>query len=241
MAKKKHWFTLVEVMIVVLIVSTTFIGIITWIISTTNYLTETRQKVIAINLAKEGVEIMYNIRNTNWRRREDQRDACWLKKDPNINAAWSTCSWDAWITSWRRSILQNWWYYTLNRQADWWDLASEKKLTEDIKAFSDELAGWTFLKEEYALHMTGWKRYNYWEEPSWHETGAWMFYRYIAVDWLYKKGTSTNEKMDCQNWASGECWSWGVAKELRFCSVVMYTRPKVWRIQICSIMTNFEE
>ena len=57
------------------------------VISTTNYLTETRQKVMALNLAKEGVEIVYNIRNTNWRRRYEQKDACWLNANPFAHAA----------------------------------------------------------------------------------------------------------------------------------------------------------
>ena len=41
-----------------------------------------RQKVTALNLAKEGVEVMYNIRDTNWRRRDSKKDLTWLKNDP---------------------------------------------------------------------------------------------------------------------------------------------------------------
>ena len=95
MILKKKGFTLVEVMVVVLIVSITFVGIIGGIISTTNYLTETRQKVMALNLAKEGVEIVYNIRNTNWRRRYEQKDACRLNANPFAHPTWqdSSCSW----------------------------------------------------------------------------------------------------------------------------------------------------
>jgi hypothetical protein len=37
---------------------------------------------MALNLAKEGVEIVYNIRNTNRRRWYEQKDACWLNADP---------------------------------------------------------------------------------------------------------------------------------------------------------------
>lgn len=28
---------------------------------------------------------MYNIRNTNWRRRSDSRDKCWLKANPMVD------------------------------------------------------------------------------------------------------------------------------------------------------------
>lgn len=52
---------------------------------TTNYISETAQRTIALNLAKEGIEAVYNIRNTNWRRRSSQRNQCWLKADPMVD------------------------------------------------------------------------------------------------------------------------------------------------------------
>ena len=58
---------------------------------TTTYISETAQRTIALNLAKEGIEAMYNIRNTNWRRRSDSRDKCWLKANPMVDEGNTGC------------------------------------------------------------------------------------------------------------------------------------------------------
>ena len=71
--QKGKWFTMIEVLLVLMLTSTTFMWIISAVIATTNYLTATRQKVNALNLAKEWVEVMYNIRNTNRRRWDNQK------------------------------------------------------------------------------------------------------------------------------------------------------------------------
>jgi hypothetical protein len=44
---------MIELLFVIMLVSTSFIGIISSVISTSNYLTAMRQKVTALNLAKE--------------------------------------------------------------------------------------------------------------------------------------------------------------------------------------------
>ena len=64
---------------------------------TTTYISETAQKTVALNLAKEGLEAMYNIRNTNWRRRSDSRDKCWLKVNPMVDEGNTGCEDDEWI------------------------------------------------------------------------------------------------------------------------------------------------
>jgi len=255
MSVNKKWFTLVEVMIVVLIISLTFMGIISWIISTTNYLTETRQKVMALNLAKEGVEIVYNIRNTNRRRWYEQKDACWLNADPLLEwADEATCSWNAWITPWRRSIQRaqkgDNYYYRLAWRKDWWVMGNEKELTLDLEKFRGALTASDLLQPDFKLSLTWWRWYNDGDagKDAWHDPMWWEFYRYIAVDGLYRKDQNSVTKINCTKWSDNPlalgwttCWSWDIAKELRFCSVVVYTKPKQWRIQICSIMTNFEE
>jgi len=253
MILKKKGFTLVEVMVVVLIVSITFVGIIWGIISTTNYLTETRQKVMALNLAKEGVEIVYNIRNTNWRRRYEQKDACWLNADPFAHPTWeeSSCSWQAWITPWRWAIARasqgnNYYYSLVNHNSSGWLMGTEKKLTLDLDAFTNSIPSTT--TSTYKLNMTWGNWYNSADAnpKTWNDPLGGEFYRYIAVDGLYRKDKNNITKISCASWAATiwtteSCWSPDIAKELRFCSVVVYTRPKQGRIQICSLLTNFEE
>ena len=64
---------------------------------TTTYISETAQRTIALSLAREGIEGMYNIRNTNWRRRSDSRDKCWLKANPMVDEGNPGCEDDPWI------------------------------------------------------------------------------------------------------------------------------------------------
>lgn len=70
---------------VIFVLSVGIITIMQAVTRTTNYISETAQRTIALNLAKEGIEAVYNIRNTNWRRRSSQRNACWLKADPMVD------------------------------------------------------------------------------------------------------------------------------------------------------------
>jgi len=271
---RKSWFTLVEVLIVLLIVSTGLFTIISWASTTTTYVSEMKQKTIALNLAKEWVEAMYNLRDTNWRKRSNQKDMCWLAANPM--AGWDTC-WN-WLTPWRWywSEETTWWntYYNfkeftdpLNPAEAWkpiWTLEWESKFEDDYAMLVDRIkfiesnqsyASWTI-----SLHLddSGTNR-RYWTTSSIakvreKELALWEYYRYIAVDWVYDKDTGTTRRQ-CTNgrmtkgWSSlselEPCWTdccWNDdAKEFRFCSVVVYTRPFVWRVQVCSIMTNFTE
>ena len=79
---QKKGFTMIEIIVVLLVLSTALITIISGISTTIRYVSEMRQRTIALNLAKEGIEAVYNIRNTNWRRWSANRDACWLKINP---------------------------------------------------------------------------------------------------------------------------------------------------------------
>ena len=53
---------------------------------TTTYISETAQRTIALSLAKEGLEAIYNIRNSNWRRWSDSKNMCRLKADPMVDS-----------------------------------------------------------------------------------------------------------------------------------------------------------
>ena len=61
---QKKGFTLVEILIVIFVISMGLILIIRGMSETHRYLSETAQKTIALNLAKEGIEAVYNLRNS---------------------------------------------------------------------------------------------------------------------------------------------------------------------------------
>ncbi len=248
------WFTMIELLFVIMLVSTSFIGIISSVISTTNYLTAMRQKVTALNLAKEWVEVMYNIRDTNWRRRDSKKDLTWLKNDPltiGNNDAWDPDDWipkDEWVYPGRWIIKVQTWtennkYFSLENVDNTENLlAEETEMQRDISKLRDRIMNEWFLNEKFKLHFLNGRRYNHHDLNSftWEDIAVWEYRRYIAIDWLYKK--ETDEKINCTKaWdLGGECWN-NLAKELRFCSIVIYTKPKFWAVQICSILTNFEK
>lgn len=58
------------------------IGIITAVIRANKYVQISKLQVQAMNLAREGVEMIYTIRDTNWKRRSGKRDEHWLGSDP---------------------------------------------------------------------------------------------------------------------------------------------------------------
>lgn len=76
--QKKRGFTLIEVLIVIFVFATGVMIVVQGVNKTTGYISEMTQRTIAMNLAKEGIEAMYNIRNTNWRKRSSEKDKCWL-------------------------------------------------------------------------------------------------------------------------------------------------------------------
>lgn len=82
---------MVEIILILVIISTALITIISGVTKTTRYISEMRQRTIALNLAKEGIEAVYNIRDTNWRRRSANRDECWLKANPMIDEGGDGC------------------------------------------------------------------------------------------------------------------------------------------------------
>ena len=84
---KKHWFTLAEVVIACSI----FAIVVVWIIFAINrsfmFMNNTKLSVRAANFAREWVEMMYSIRDTNWRKHSWERDKYWLN-------LWQTLPWN---------------------------------------------------------------------------------------------------------------------------------------------------
>lgn len=76
---------MIEVVIVLRVFSTALIIGINAVNSSSRYLNRLRQQTIALNIAREGLESMYQIRDSNWRRRSSQKDQCRLKTDPLTN------------------------------------------------------------------------------------------------------------------------------------------------------------
>jgi len=81
--KDKQGFTLVEVLIAIGVFTVGIMGAFTLALANINTIAENFNRVLAANMAREGVEIVRNMRDSNW-----------LKQDANEYCGSYICSWD---------------------------------------------------------------------------------------------------------------------------------------------------
>ncbi|GHV24426.1 hypothetical protein FACS1894176_00770 [Bacteroidia bacterium] len=95
MAKAQRGFTLIEVVVALTLFAFVIVGIITAVNRAYAYVQQARLNVIAMNLTREGMEMMYNIRDTNRKRRAGLKDQNWGKANPfdvSQNSFWGETS-----------------------------------------------------------------------------------------------------------------------------------------------------
>ena len=83
-----------------------------------DYVQQSRQKIIALDLAREGIEAVYQIRNTNRKRWSAQKEECWLKTNPLVDEGAAGCQDDEWMQDGSyildTSIVNNQRYFVLS-------------------------------------------------------------------------------------------------------------------------------
>ncbi len=225
----KRWFTLREILLVVIVVS---VGLMSVIVALTNgikYVQKTRQRVIAINLAREGMEAIYQIRDTNWTRWAWVKDQCRLKIDP------LTDEWEEWCMN--DDVRFSTWNYLLQSiYNDWQTYFALTWRSDTIIDLSD---GINDDEHAYALCQHTWYREACfsWETST---TSEGRYFRQIEWIWLYRKNSTATwgELMDCTT-SQGECGD-SSSKEFRFCSKVYYAGEQYGEEKICGAITNFK-
>jgi type II secretory pathway pseudopilin PulG len=80
--KQAPAFTLLETVTVLFIISVGMVGVLSLTVRSANFQTTNKNLVIAGQLAQEGIELVYNVRDTNWR----------------LNTATTTIPWNRYIT-----------------------------------------------------------------------------------------------------------------------------------------------
>jgi prepilin-type N-terminal cleavage/methylation domain-containing protein len=225
----KKGFTLIEIIIVVWILSILVVSSIAFVNNWLNFTKVTRQKVIAINFAREWIESVYQIRDTNWQKRPWKKDECWLKLDPLNDVSGDWCENDSWMWSGNYIIAQEWSdskYFILS----WWL----------IPWFN--IADWTSGNNIfYRLCFLSWQRKacpNI-DRSIW-KSAEWIYLRQISWKWVFLKNTNIEwwTYIDCTKWDDPNCWD-DQAKEYRFCSKVWYMWWNQGEIEICALITNF--
>lgn len=213
--KKLKWFTMLEILIITIVVWVWLLSIVFAINKVKSVTNQIKQETIATQLAKEWVELIYHNRNTNILKNPLSWQLCWLNINKNENCDWNN------------DRFKTWSYIILSWNIITWTM-------EDLI-----LSGWiSTWDKNFALCLNEWKRIACPGEEN--HTKYWKFFRTIKWIGLYNKNTNTTwwNLLNCTKWNDANCAD-NIAKEYRFCSTVFYIWEKIWKSEICSILTNF--
>lgn len=173
------------------------------------------QNIIATQLAKEWVEKVYQTRNTNIIKNDDNPDLCRLNINTNEPCDWSNKRFSTWN------------YIITSENFVTW--------TQDTLTLSEWINTWD---KTFALCLNEWQRISC--PGGDNHTKYWKFFRIIKWIGLYDKDKNITgwNLLDCPTWNTFWCEE-NTPKEYKFCSLVYYIWEHIWKSEICSIMTNF--
>lgn len=219
-------FTLREILIVIVVISVGLLSVVVVLNDGMKYIQKTRQKVIAINLAREWMEAVYQIRDTNRTRWAGVKDACWLKINPLV---------DEWAERCNDDVRFSTGAYALQR------------LTADGQSYFALTGPWNWIDLAYGVDANSWfslcQQSGYWDACVWQTstTSEGKYFREIEWIWLYLKDVPIRwwSGIVCTWWLSPDCAT-NRAKEFRFCSKVAYIGESTGEVKLCGVLTNFK-
>ena len=229
MKKSYHWFTIIELLGAIIMISVALLSILWLLRVAITYTNKTRQETIAINLAREGIEWVYNRRNTNWLKRSWEKDKYRLCANSGC-ADWFQGSWMIHKLSYITTP-----YGKVSSYQPMWQITNDSILWNTSLLLSTNDFIW-------------------WTSPD----AAGRFYRAIIGLWLYQKDTNSlwwNIITTCPNGENGNIYNWidinwnsfawqcndSHPKEYRFCSRVEYEKDLKWSVELCGSITNYQE
>jgi prepilin-type N-terminal cleavage/methylation domain-containing protein len=225
----KKGFTIREILIVIVILSVGLLSVVVVLTDGMGYVQKTRQKIIALNLAREWMEAVYQIRDTNRMRRAWVKDQCWLKINPLLDEWNSACFTDDLRFTSGAYVLQRLStggqeYFALTGMMSW--IILENGTYNSWFSLCQQSGYWDTCPIDY----------------TWTTTEG-RYFRQITWRWLYLKDTPFTW------WSEITCtWSLGPdlncndnnAKEFRFCSKVVYIGKDIGEVELCGVITNFK-
>lgn len=226
--QKKYGFTVIEMLLMIVVIGVSLSAIIVSLNNGMSFMQKTREKTIAINLAREGIEAMYQIRDTNRYRRAWQKESCRLKVNPLVD------EWTAWCEDDTRMRSGN---YILLSATTWgqqyFRLQLQTWATLDLSGGVNIGNTWFSLcKSENGTRSSC-------SEPTSNEG---KYFRTIKWIWLFDKTAPTEwwSPLPCTKWTDSNCGT-ETAKEYRFCSKVAYIGQGRWEVELCGLLTNFQK
>lgn len=217
--KKIKAFTMLEILMITIIVWVWLLSIVVAISKAKTVTNQIKQEVIAAQLAKEWLEMVYQTRNSNLLKHPNYKNYCRLNVNPNQNCDDSNNPNRLTVSS----------YIISDRLLSW--------INETLNIW-DGISTWD---QRFGLILTWWKWLQNWNTES-KQTKYGKFFRTIEWKWLFLKNSTNTwwNLINCSSWSSAICHSWD-AKEFRFCSRVEYVWQNTGSVEICGVLTNFFE
>ena len=229
----KKAFTLIEMIVTIVIIWIWLIWVISILIHSYKFLFNVSTRVTAINLAREGMEWVFSIRNTNWIRWWWKKDKCWLKINPLSDWWDGKCENDAWFGSGSYILL-----LTGNKQKYFYLSGMVNSLLLSWNIVSTD---WQYLLctgDNLIQACPSNKKPNNYFSPA-------LFFRQIRWGYLINKNKTSSDNnffLNCNNWEwpDSECWT-SIFKEKNFCVDIVYFGWKKSKVTFCSVLTNFKQ
>jgi len=191
-------FTLLEIIVAIAVISVALSTAVYVLNNSTQFLQTTEIKIKNINIAREGMEAIFQIRDTNRLRRSSNINECWLKTDPLVDSNAVGCANDPWMYSGYYIIEQA--EQNQTRYFKLTPLVTPINYTDGVEENESVIALCEDIDGRHACN----------------DTGA-HTRRIVEINNLYKK--IGNEVMNCENGqsVSGVLCGQNDAKELHFC------------------------
>jgi len=178
MKKNKKWVSIVEAIVSMVIITIWIIWTYEIYFSTLFLSESSKNRITAIEIAREWIEAVTNIRDTNWIKFSADYKNCWNVMDYNNN-----CLNDTWNTY----DIQSWSYIVWRDDFDRWKL-TKKTLTDNYNAGN--------YNNNYEIKIDS---SNWFYTQSWWITMTWaLFTREVIINYLDTWSwawNSNNDKM----------------------------------------------
>lgn len=189
------WNSIIEVVLVIVIITFWLIWAFEILGSWQRLAWTSENRVKAINIAREWLEIIQNIRDTNWIKFSSDYKNCWNTKDYSASCIWSNVAANR-IWSWSYKLYQSWaiWYLswvTTPPTTDSWFLSTysinltSSGLTDQINTISTPcwVSNPVSCKSVFAREITisypssnsvSWEKMEVHSIVKWLEPGTWI-------------------------------------------------------------------
>lgn len=172
MKKSSKWTSIIESIILVFIMTIWIVWMYKVFNSSNDVLNATTNRVEAIQIAREWLEAITTMRNTNWMLFSADYDNCWN----SMNNSWSCV-----LNSWSWTDILSWSYIIYKNSSDKWIL--EKKST-------DVYTGWTYI-DDFKVYLDNSSNTWFYNQNSWDDFWP-NFTRELIIDYI----EDTNNDLD---------------------------------------------